>query len=198
MSVIRNHENVESAEQTRVDGNVEAGQRLEVRIVSTFEERQMVVAIRAAVLLGEQSGRYSCHFDENDHCSTLLLVLVDGEPAGTLRLRWFAGFARVEKMILRREYRNYRVLNALVVKGLRLAQKKGYRTVAGLAFPEVVPFWKRKGGFTAGKPIDSVYGPMVPVWGEPKPHDDIQALSPDHAGDEAFERTLYQWEAVGV
>lgn len=198
MSIVRNHKLSNVQDRTPTDGGMEAASRIEVRVVSSFEERQMVVAIRAAVLLGERSGHYADHFDENDHCASLLLVLVDGEPAGTLRLRWFAGFARVEKMILRKEYRSFRVLNALVVKGLRLAQKKGYRMVAGLAFPEVVPFWRRKGGFAAGRPIESVYGPMVPVWGEPRRFDDVEALSADDAGKEGFERALYRWEAAGV
>ncbi len=171
---------------------------IEVRIASGFDDFQMVVAIRAAVMMGESEGKYCDHFDANDHCSSLLIVFVDGEPAGTLRCRWYAEFARVEKMIIRKRFRRLAVLNALVRTAMRLCVKKGYTKMAGLALPEVVKFWRRKGGAQVGEPIDSPYGPMVPLVVPTPDFDDIEPASLSLAGLQEFEREVYRWEGKGV
>lgn len=172
--------------------------RIEVRIASGYEDFQMVVAIRAAVMMGEKEGNYCDHFDANDHCASLLIVLVDGEPAGTLRCRWYADFARIEKMIIRKRFRQLAVLNALVRTATRLCVKKGYTKMAGLALPEVVKFWRRKGGAQVGDPIESVYGPMVPLVVPTPDFDDIEPATLDMAGLQEFEREVYRWEGKGV
>ena len=171
---------------------------IEVRIASGFDDFQMVVAIRAAVMMGEQDGCYSDHFDANDHCSSLLIVFVDGEPAGTLRCRWYAEFARIEKMIIRKRFRQLAVLNALVRTATRLCVNQGYTMWAGLALPEVVKYWRRKGGAQVGEPIDSVYGPMVPLVVPTPDYDDIEPAVLSMAGLQEFERDVYRWEGKGV
>jgi len=171
---------------------------VQVRLVSSLEDRQMVVAVRSAVYLGEESGKYADHFDENDHCASLLLAVLNGEPVGTVRCRWYAGFARIEKLVIRKPFRGLRVLNALVEAALRLCVKKGYSTVSGIALTEVVPFWQRKGGFVPGQPFDMVYGTVVPLVGTPPAYPDIDPIRIDLAGLEAFERLVYEWEGVGL
>lgn len=171
---------------------------IHVKIASGFDDFQMVVAIRSAVMMGETEGNYCDHFDANDHCSSLLIVFVDDEPAGTLRCRWYADFARIEKMIIRKRYRQLAVLNALVRTAMRLCVKKGYTKMAGLALPEVVKFWRRKGGAQVGEPIDSVYGPMTPLVVPTATFDDIQPATLSLAGLQEFERDVYRWEGNGV
>lgn len=158
----------------------------------------MVVAIRSAVNLGERSGRYADHFDENDYSSTTVLALVDGEPAGTMRCRWFAEFARFEKLAVRQPYRRFAVLNAIVNKAARLARRKGYSKVSGMALPEVVPYWTRRGGLTPGQPFETSYGTVVPLAGPLPEAPDITAIMYQLAGDEGFERAIHAWEGGGV
>jgi hypothetical protein len=169
-----------------------------VRIVSTFEESQMVTAIRAAVYLGEEDGKYEEHFDRNDFCSTLLLALVNGEPVGTMRCRWYAEFARFEKLAVRKQYRSFHVLTAIVSMATRISRKKGYTRVTGMALPQVVPFWVRKGGLKPGQPFQTQYGLVVPLAGPLPEVPGIDALNFDKAGNEDFERTVYDWEGAGL
>lgn len=125
-----------------------------VRIAETAEDLEMAFAVRACVFLAERGCRYAEEFDRNDRACSHLLVLAGSEPVGTLRLRWFAGFARFERMAIRREYRSLRVFRALVDFAMRLCAAKGYRAVVGLSRPAGVRFWKRFGGREVGPPID--------------------------------------------
>lgn len=138
------------------------------------------------------------HFDENDFCSTILLACVGGEPVGTMRCRWYAEFARFEKLVVRKPYRTLAVLNALVRTATRISRKKGYSRVTGMALPEVVPYWTRKGGLTPGEPFETNYGTVVPLAGPLPEVPDIAPLLFVQAGNEAFERTIYDWEGTSV
>lgn len=196
--MLKPEEDPAPSKSTQTSPSVPLRSRVEVRLVSTYEERQMVVAVRSAVYLGEEAGSYRDHFDENDHCSSLLLAMQNGEPVGTMRCRWYSDFARIEKLVVRRPFRRLSTLNALVEAALRLAVKKGYRTVSGIALQQIVPFWQRKGGFVPGEPFEMVYGTVVPLIGTPPAYPDIDPVRLELAGQETFERLMYQWEGVGL
>lgn len=167
---------------------------IDVRVVSTDEERRMVAAVRSAVHLGESEGRYQDHFDGNDYCSTLLLALEDGEPIGTMRCRWYAEFARFEKLAVRKPWRRLVILNAIVAAAARLSRQKGYSKVSGMALPEVVSFWVRKGGLTPGESFETTYGTVVPLAG---PLPDVPGIDPvryELAGQKEWECRVYDWE----
>src|SRR5690242_18535321 len=169
-------------------------QSVEVRLVSTDDERRMVSAVRAAVYLGEEGGSYFDQFDANDHCSSALLAMVDGEPVGTVRIRWFAEFARVERLTIRKSYRSLAVVNLLVKAALKLAGSKGYKEGAGLARLDGVPIWKRQRGQIAGPEIATVYGPVVPMRC-PVPPDQIATPM---LGTAEAEMQIYGWEGVSL
>lgn len=168
------------------------------KVVSSSDERRMVIAVRSSVFLGEEQGAYADHFDENDECAAHLLVFVGREPVGTLRCRSYAGFARIEKLAIRKGHRSYRVLNALVRVALRFCWSKGYRMLSGISRPEVVAFWCRKGGFEVGPPVQTQYGPLVPLYGPLPDFPDIEPVTPKLVGTEIGERRLYAWEGAGL
>ncbi|MBF0562456.1 MAG: GNAT family N-acetyltransferase [Alphaproteobacteria bacterium] len=167
-----------------------------VSLVHDDRDLREVMAVRAAVYLGEEKGRYQDHFDDNDYCSSFLLARIESEPVGVMRIRWFAEFARLEKMTIRGEYRNFTVLRALVNKAFELCLQKGYRTVCGQARLAVVPFWRRLGGREAGPPRETIYGPMTPIILDlPAPRNDgpIGWRRVD-IGTPEFESRIYDWE----
>jgi hypothetical protein len=139
-------------------------QRVEVRVARTADDMARVMAIRAAVFLGEEDTcTYSEEFDGNDFAATHLLALVDGDAAGVFRIRWFADFARLERLGIRKRYRRLAVLNALTAAALELARQKGYRLVSGKPREEVVSFWRRLGGRIVGQPAHTDRGTLIPV-----------------------------------
>lgn len=116
-----------------------------IKVARSMEDMTQVLCIRAATYLAEQFCLYDEEFDGNDFCSTQLIGTIDGDPAGCLRLRYFGDFAKVERLAVRREYRNSRLAFKLVRAGLDHLRAKGFRTAYGHAREDLVPFWSMFG-----------------------------------------------------
>jgi predicted GNAT family N-acyltransferase len=119
--------------------------RIGITVARTFEDLSRIVAMRSAVYIGEQECPYEEEFDGNDLAATHLLAYMGDEPAGCLRIRFFAGFAKVERLAIRKEFRKSRAAFQLVRAGLMLCQKKGYRRAYGHSQARLVNFWGRFG-----------------------------------------------------
>lgn len=116
-----------------------------ITVARTFEDLNRVVAIRSAVYVGEQECPYEEEYDGNDLSATHLLAYIGDEPVGCLRLRFFADFAKFERMAIRKEFRKSRAAIQLARAGFKLCQKKGYRRVYGHVQERLVGFWSRFG-----------------------------------------------------
>jgi predicted GNAT family N-acyltransferase len=116
-----------------------------VTVARTFDDLMRVVAIRNSVYIGEQECPYDEEYDGNDLSASHLLAYIGDEPVGCLRLRFFAGFAKFERMAIRKEYRKSRAAIKLVRAGFELCRKKGYRRVYGHIQDHLVSFWSRFG-----------------------------------------------------
>lgn len=116
-----------------------------VAVARSLEDLSRVIALRAAVYMAEQACPYEEEFDGNDLSATHLIGYVGDEPAGCLRIRFFADFAKIERLAVRAEYRNTRMAFALVRAGIELARVKGYRRLYGHAQKRLVGFWSRFG-----------------------------------------------------
>jgi len=119
---------------------------IKVDVARSLDEIMAALTVRSIIFMGEQSCPYDEEFDGNDFAgATHLVVRLGGEPAGTLRLRWFAGFAKLERVAVRREHRSGQISSALITAGLDLARRKGYRKVMGHAQAHLISFWERFG-----------------------------------------------------
>jgi predicted GNAT family N-acyltransferase len=128
---------------------------LEVSVARTLDDLMRVCAVRSLVYLSEQACPFEEEFDGNDFAgATHLLLLKHGEPVGVVRLRWFASFAKLERLAIREEYRGGRGLMLLSRAAFDHARRKGYRVLMGHAQQRLVPFWKRyfQGRVRAGRP----------------------------------------------
>ena len=61
-----------------------------IKLASTSDELMQCYMLRAAVFMGEQHCPYWEEFDGNDYTASHIIVYVDGEPAASMRVRWFA------------------------------------------------------------------------------------------------------------
>jgi predicted GNAT family N-acyltransferase len=116
-----------------------------ITVARTFDDLMRVAAIRNSVYIGEQECPYDEEYDGNDLSATHLLAYIDDEPVGCLRLRFFADFAKFERVAVRKEFRKSRAAIKLIQAGLKFCQKKGYRQVIGHAQTRLVSFWTRFG-----------------------------------------------------
>jgi len=116
-----------------------------VTVARTLEDMMRVAAIRNVVYMGEQECPYYEEYDGNDLSATHLLAYIGDEPVGCLRLRFFADFAKFERMAIRKEFRKSHAAIQLARAGFKLCQKKGYARVYGHVQERLVPFWSRFG-----------------------------------------------------
>ncbi|HVQ08598.1 MAG TPA: GNAT family N-acetyltransferase [Allosphingosinicella sp.] len=119
--------------------------QIEVRLVRSFEDMAKIFSVRASTYLAEQFCLYDEEFDGNDFCASQFLGSVDGDPAGCIRLRYFGGFAKIERLAVRKEYRRTALAFELVRASLRHSRRKNFTQVYGHSRRDLLPFWGRFG-----------------------------------------------------
>ncbi len=116
-----------------------------ITVARQVEDLLRVAAIRSAVYIGEQQCPYDEEYDGNDLVATHLIAYVGDEPAGCLRLRFFAHFVKLERVAIRSNFRKSRAAIQLVRAALKFCQKKGYGRIYGYSQAHLVNFWSRFG-----------------------------------------------------
>ena len=130
-----------------------AKSRITIRAAQGMDDLLKIFAVRTATYMSEQLCSYDEEFDANDFCATHLIGELDGEPAGCLRIRWFADFAKLERLAIRPEHRRSRLMLLLVRAGFAHCRRKGYRRLYAHAREDLVPAWERFGARPlAGRP----------------------------------------------
>jgi GNAT superfamily N-acetyltransferase len=130
-----------------------------IKVVRDFEDMAKVFAIRGSACFSDPEHLYAKHFDGNDFSSTHLLGFIDGEPVGTIRIRYFSDFTRIERLTVRPTHRRSRISFRLARAAFAWCRDKGYRTVGGVARSELIPFWTMLGfRLTEGKEPIYIYG----------------------------------------
>jgi predicted GNAT family N-acyltransferase len=112
-----------------------------VTVARSIEDVMRAIAIRGAVYMSEQECPYDEEFDGNDFSATHLLGYVSNEPVGCLRIRYFADFAKFERLAVRREFRNLGVGSQLAKAAIELCQIKGYRRICAHSQKRLTKFW---------------------------------------------------------
>ncbi len=142
------------------------------RVTRTIEDVMKVFAIRAATYMHEQACPYEEEFDGNDFCAAHIIGEIRGEPAGCIRIRFFGGFAKLERLAVRHEFRKSSLAFRLVRAAIDYVRQKGFTHIYGHARADLVPFWSRFGFRPiAGRPTFSfsdvdyieMEGPIAPA-----------------------------------
>lgn len=119
--------------------------RIGITVVHCMDDLLKVFAVRAATYVAEQDCPQGEEFDGNDFTATHLLGFVGSEPAGCLRIRYFADFAKMERLAVVHRFRRTRLAFKLIEAGIAFCQAKGYRKLYGHAEPRVCKLWERYG-----------------------------------------------------
>ena len=98
---------------------------ISVSVVRTVDELMQVFSLRAQIYVGEQACPYREEFDGNDLAGATHLLAHDGhEPIATMRIRWFATFAKFERICVRPAYRGGQTASELVGVACEIAARK--------------------------------------------------------------------------
>jgi predicted GNAT family N-acyltransferase len=118
---------------------------ISITVVRSIEDFMRVVSIRSATFVAEQDCPYGEEFDGNDFSASHLLNYVGNEPAGCLRIRYFADFAKLERLAVRHEFRNRKLGTRLMQAGVELCRMKGYRRIYGRAQKDLLGYYINMG-----------------------------------------------------
>jgi predicted GNAT family N-acyltransferase len=110
-----------------------------------MDEMTRVIAIRSAVYMGEQHCPFEEEFDGNDFSATHLICHRGHEPVGCMRIRYFADFAKLERLAVRNESRNSGIAGQIVDAAVELCRKKGYRVLYAHSQKRLLKFWEQRG-----------------------------------------------------
>lgn len=165
--------------------------RISVRIVRSMDEMVQALAIRAAVFVGEMGWSFADEWDGNDFSATHLIACVDGEPAGTMRIRYFADFAKPERVAVLQRHRMKRygergVAVALGTYARDLCRKKGYTCLYFHAYSHLQSFYDKISGDVAEPSGPAIYygddpHPIIPMTARyERVEGGITLDSPDH------------------
>jgi predicted GNAT family N-acyltransferase len=121
-----------------------------IRIARNLTDLMIVASIRSAVYLAEQACPYEEEFDGNDLVAAHFIGFIGNEPVACLRARFFADFAKVERLAVRPQYRRSMVAFKLVRDCVKFLKRKGYRRIYGQAQDRLVDFWARFGAKPLG------------------------------------------------
>ena len=121
------------------------GHELRVEMVRDLKDYMKVVAIRSSVFLAEQDCPYDEEFDHNDLSASHLIAYLRNEPVATLRIRWFASFAKIERVCVMKHVRGGALVKLLIETAVEVISRKGYVHILGYIQTRLVPFWKQLG-----------------------------------------------------
>jgi predicted GNAT family N-acyltransferase len=116
-----------------------------VEVVRSMDEMARVIAIRGAIYMAEQRCPFDEEFDGNDFSATHLICHRDGEPVGCMRIRYFADFAKLERLAVRNESRNAGLAGKIEETAIELCRKKGYRVLYAHSQTRLLEFWEQRG-----------------------------------------------------
>jgi predicted GNAT family N-acyltransferase len=116
-----------------------------VEVVRSMDEMARVIAIRGAIYMGEQRCPFEEEFDGNDFSATHLICHKDGEPVGCMRIRYFAGFAKLERLAVRHEGRGSGLAGRILDAAIDLCRKKGYSVLYAHSQKRFLKVWESRG-----------------------------------------------------
>jgi len=176
---------------------IEDDSHVSITVVRSIEDFMRVVSMRSATFVAEQDCPYEEEFDGNDFSASHLLAYVGKEPVGCLRIRYFAGFAKLERLAVRHEFRNRHIGTRLMRAGVEFCRMKGYRRIYGRAQKDLLNYyvgmgWRKLEGSSEFFFSDHAY---IEIVIDPDPNPDAIRLGVDPY---VLMRPEGRWDEPGI
>ncbi|HYD47034.1 MAG TPA: GNAT family N-acetyltransferase [Terriglobales bacterium] len=127
---------------------------LRAQLITSAGDREHAFAIRREVFIDEQRVQADEEFDEYDATATHVLAFCDGEPAGTGRVVFHSGWAKIGRMAVRARYRRRGVGRAILTLLIETATRRGYSDLRLHAQTRAIPFYEALGFCAFGEEFD--------------------------------------------
>ena len=171
---------------------------IRVEIVKNEEQLRHAYAVRAICFMEENGVLAKQAFDGNDLQATHFVAYADDEPIGSLRIRWFRDFAKMERSAFRKAWRHPRNIKQVADVVFAHIARKGYTRLLTHAQPVYARLWRTALGFriVEGKPPvyfaghDEPYVELVKTLAPP-----ANAITPDTDPSVLF-RVEGEWDAA--
>lgn len=152
-----------------------------IKAAHGLDDLMQAMAIRAAVYMAEQSCPFYEEFDGNDCSGTHLLAYIGGEPIGCVRIRYFAGFAKLERLAVRAQYRGLGAGGRLVLAAMEFCRTKGYGRLLAHARVGLRGFWKAYGFAPLPEGVQFSFSNQeyIELEAQMKPHEHALSMSTD-------------------
>ncbi len=116
-------------------------------VVRSHEQLQHAYAVRSICFMEDTGISVKRAFDGNDFQATHIVAYADDEPIGATRIRWFHGFAKIERTAFRKAFRSARTLKQCSNFIFDHVAQKGYSRLVTLARRDFAMVWIRVLGF---------------------------------------------------
>ena len=127
---------------------------IEVRPVVTATDRDAAYAIRRRVFQDEQGVPAELEFDGDDDSAVHVIATGDGAVIGTGRLVLHAGYAKVGRMAVLREWRGSGAGRAILLALMTEAVRRGSTRMVLHAQVHAIGFYERSGFRIVGDEFD--------------------------------------------
>lgn len=114
-------------------------------VAASLDDLMQAMAIRSVVYIGEQNCPYGEEWDGNDLSASHIIARIGDKPIGTIRLRCFKDFAKVERMCVHPAHRQSRTAFKLERACTELARALGYDRLIGHSHANILRFWLSRG-----------------------------------------------------
>jgi predicted GNAT family N-acyltransferase len=119
--------------------------KIRFSIAKTADEKLKAFVVRGIVFCGEQHVPYSIEWDEHESGALHVLGQVGDEPVAAGRIRFFEGYAKLERAAVRAEYRGRGYGHDLIDFMIQTAKEKGFSKCMGHAQVHLKKFYSGHG-----------------------------------------------------
>ncbi|MBR2298977.1 MAG: GNAT family N-acetyltransferase [Alphaproteobacteria bacterium] len=120
---------------------------VDIKVVLSQKEFEDAMSVRRQVFVDEQNIAPELEFDGNDFSATHLVAYFKGSPVGTIRLRYFKDFVKIERLCIAKNMRKTNTSALLIESALSFSATKGFEHAHALCKKELLNRWEKAGFF---------------------------------------------------
>ena len=134
------------------------------RIALQPDDVTKALLVRAIVFMEEQNVSYAEEMDAYDREALQIIGEIQGEPIATARIRFLDGTAKLERLAIRKAWRNQGHGDRLLEFMLALARERGFRKFKLHAQARLRAFYEKHGFQAEGDPFLEAGIPHLLMW----------------------------------